>query len=100
MSSASAHDVASATVGPEAMSAGWSPGTSEINRLTTLAGWQAAASRPPFMPDKWRRTQFISDMLSPDLSRARLMFCLSSSEIPSPGMDKRDEHPPEQDRKK
>ncbi|MET3415049.1 hypothetical protein ABIC30_006251, partial [Methylobacterium sp. 1030] len=23
-------------------------------------GWQAAVSRPPLMPERWRRTQFMS----------------------------------------
>ena len=36
-----------ATGRPEAMTAGSSPGTSEIARVTTRAGWAATASRPP-----------------------------------------------------
>ena len=40
------------TLGPDAISIGSSPGTSEINRLTTRAGWQAAASRPPLTADR------------------------------------------------
>ena len=50
--SASVQVVGSATVGPEAMSIGLSPGTSEISSVSTRAGWQAAASRPPLMPDR------------------------------------------------
>jgi hypothetical protein len=56
--------------GPEAMSTGWSPGTSEISRFTTRAGWQAAARRPPLIAERWRRTQFISEIVAPDLSSA------------------------------
>ena len=68
--------------GPEAMSIGSSPGTSESSRFTTRAGWQAAASRPPLMADRCRRTQFISLMLAPLASRARLSACLSASVRP------------------
>ena len=39
--------VGSGTVGPEAISIGLSPGTSEMSSVTTLAGWHAAASRRP-----------------------------------------------------
>ena len=52
IASASAQVVGSGTVGPDAMSIGSSPGTSEISSVTTLAGWQAAASRPPLMADR------------------------------------------------
>jgi hypothetical protein len=40
--------VASASVGPEAIAAGSSPGTSLINRVSTGAGAASAARRPPF----------------------------------------------------
>ena len=80
--SASAQVVGSATVGPEAISTGRSPGTSEISSVSTCAGWQAAASRPPLMADKCRRTQFISLMVAPDASRARPTLCLTSSVSP------------------
>ena len=68
MASASTQLEVSPTVGPDAMSQGWSPGTSEISSVTTLGGWQAAAKRPPLMAERCRRTQFISLMLAPDLS--------------------------------
>ncbi len=77
------------------MSSGLSPGTSEISSVNTLAGWQAAASRPPLMADRWRRTQFISLMLAPDLSSARATRCLSSSVRPGPGKGSSAEPPPE-----
>ena len=57
---ASAKVVGSATVGPEPMTEGSSPGTSEMTRVTTRAGAAAAASRPPLMAERCLRTQFIS----------------------------------------
>ena len=75
---APAQVLASATVGPEAMSLGASPGTPEISRVTMRAGWQAAARRPPFSADRWRRTQFLSPMLAPLASKALLIACLSA----------------------
>ena len=69
---ASAKVEASGTVGPEAMTAGSSPGTSEITRVTSRAGWAAAASRPPLMADRCLRTVFISPIGAPERSRARV----------------------------
>ena len=69
MASASAQVVASGTVGPLAMMLGSSPGTSLIVSVTTRAGAQAAASRPPLMRERCLRTQFISEMLAPLASR-------------------------------
>src|SRR3546814_1330024 len=68
---ASAKLVGSATVGPEAITAGSSPGTSEISRLTTRAGAAAAARRPPLMAERCLRRQFISSMAAPERSSAR-----------------------------
>jgi hypothetical protein len=65
MASASTAVVGSATVGPEAITAGSSPGTSEIARVSTRAGQAAAASRPPLIAERCLRTQFISPMLAP-----------------------------------
>src|SRR4051794_6026114 len=56
---ASAKVDASATVGPEAMMAGSSPGTSEMTSVSTRAGWAAAARRPPLMAERCLRTMFI-----------------------------------------
>ena len=67
--SASANVVGSGTVGPEAITAGSSPGTSEMTSVTTCAGAQAAASRPPLIADRCLRTQFISAMLAPALEQ-------------------------------
>ena len=92
---ASAKVVGSATVGPDAITAGSSPGTSEIRRLTTRAGAAAAARRPPLMADRCLRTQFISAMLAPDFNRARLTARLSSSVRPGAGNASSAEPPPE-----
>ena len=56
---ASAKVVGSGTVGPEPITAGSSPGTSEIRRLTTRAGCAAAARRPPLIAERCLRTAFI-----------------------------------------
>jgi hypothetical protein len=74
---------------------GSSPGTSLMVSVTTRAGAQAAASRPPLMRDRCLRTQFISEMLAPLLSSSRLMRCLSSSVRPSAGSVSSAEPPPE-----
>lgn len=87
--------LASPTVGPEAISAGWSPGTSDSSRVMTRAGWQAAARRPPLMAERWRRTVFISPILAPLASKARLMACLSCKVMPGSGKGSRAEPPPE-----
>ena len=50
--SASPQVVGSATVGPEAISTGLSSGTSEMSKLMTRAGWQAAARRPPLIAER------------------------------------------------
>ena len=62
---ASAKVVGSGTVGPEAMTAGSSPGTSEIASVTICAGAAAAASRPPLIAERCLRTQLISPMVAP-----------------------------------
>ena len=48
------------TVGPEPISSGESPTTSEMARVTSRAGAAARASRPPLNRERWRRTQLIS----------------------------------------
>ncbi len=85
IASASAEVVGSATVGPEAITQGSSPGTSEIIRVTTRAGAAAAASLPPLIADKCRRTQFISEIVAPLFRSALLIACLSASVTPSAG---------------
>ena len=93
--SASAKVVGSGTVGPEPITAGSSPGTSEIRRLTTRAGWQAAPRRPPLMAERCLRTQLISSMAAPERSSAPVIACLSASSIPGAGRVSSAEPPPE-----
>ena len=85
----------SPTVGPEPITAGWSPGTSEIASVTTRAGCARVASRPPLMRERCFRTVFISVMLAPERSSARVMSCFSSSVIPAAGAIQLADAPPE-----
>ncbi|OIQ64665.1 hypothetical protein GALL_537830 [mine drainage metagenome] len=93
-SSASAQVLGSGCVGPLAITAGSSPGTSEISSVCTGAGAHAAASRPPLIADRWRRTQFISAIVAPLSSSSRLMRCLSASVSPAAGSGSSAEPPP------
>ena len=93
--SASAQVLASGTVGPLAMTEGSSPGTSLMASVTTRAGAQASASRPPLTADRCLRTQFISAMVAPEWSNSLLMRCLSCSVKPSAGKLSKAEPPPE-----
>ena len=92
---ASAKVVGSGTVGPEAMVAGSSPGTSEIARVSTRAGHAAAASRPPLIAERCLRTQFISEIVAPERSRSPVTACLSASATPGAGTASSAEPPPE-----
>ncbi len=93
--SASAQVVASGRVGPLAIRVGSSPGISEISSVSTRAGAQASASRPPLSAERCLRTQFISPMLAPLRSSALLTACLSSSVRPGAGAASSAEPPPE-----
>ncbi len=93
-SSASANVDGSATVGPEAMTAGSSPGTSEMAKVTTSAGRHAKASRPPVMAERCLRTQLMSSMGAPDASNRRLVCCRSARVRPRAGRVRRAEPPP------
>ena len=84
------------TVGPEAITAGSSPGTSEISRLTTLAGWAAAASRPPLIAERCLRTHVhLADVGAARRASALLTACLSASVSPRPASASSAEPPPE-----
>jgi hypothetical protein len=91
----SASVLGSATVGPEAMAAGSSPGMSLIAKVTTRAGRAASARRPPLMRERCLRTAFISTMLAPLASRLRLTACLSARVISPAGSTSREEPPPD-----
>ncbi len=74
---ASAKVEGSGTVGPEAMTAGSSPGTSEIAKVTICApGAAAAASRPPLIAERCLRTVLISPIVAPERSKARVTCLL------------------------
>ena len=73
----------SGTVGPEPITAGSSPGTSEIASVST-ARVRAPARRPPLMRERCLRTVFISPMLAPERSSARVTACLSASATLAP----------------
>ena len=85
----------SGTVGPLAITAGSSPGTSLMSSVTTLAGAQRTASRPPLIADRCLRTQFISSMAAPLFSSAWFTACLSSSVSPGAGIESNADPPPE-----
>ena len=87
--------VGSATVGPEATTAGSSPGTSEITSVNSRAGQAAAARRPPLTAERCFLTQFISAIEAPLFSSARFICCFSASVMPSNGNASRDDPPPE-----
>ena len=92
---ASSKLVGSGTVGPEAITAGSSPGTSEIAIVTTRAGIAAAASRPPLIAERCLRTALISLIVAPERSSARVTACLSASVMPGAGSESRAEPPPD-----
>ena len=93
--SASAQVVASGSVGPEAITDGSSPGTSEMSRVSMRAGRQASARRPPLIAERCFRTQLISPIVAPEFSSSRDSARLSSSVMPSPGSASGAEPPPE-----
>ncbi len=63
---ASASVVGSGTVGPEAITAGSSRGTSEIASVRIRPALRAApARRPPLMRERCLRTQLISSIAAP-----------------------------------
>ena len=95
ISSASAQVVGSGSVGPDATLAGSLPGTSEISKVNTLAGWQAAARRPPLIDERCRRRQFMSLMVTPISISWRMMSWASSKVTPGAGSASRDEPPPD-----
>ena len=82
-------------VGPEATSAGLSPGMSETTSDTTLAGQAAAASRPPLIVETCLRIVFIAAIGAPEASSASLTAISSASVRPSAGDGSSAEPPPE-----
>ena len=77
------------------MTAGESPGTSEIASVTSFAGAQAAASLPPLIAESCLRMRFIVPIGAPEASSALLTSFLSSSVRPGAGKVSSAEAPPE-----
>ena len=95
MARASASVVGSGTVGPEPITAGSSPGTSEMATATSGAGNACCASRPPLMRERCLRTVLTSTIEAPEARSARVTACLSASERPAAGAIQFAEAPPE-----
>ena len=71
------------------------PTTSDTIRVATGAGAAASASRPPFSPERWRRTVFTAVIGSPLRSRAAPTACRSARVHPGSGTSARDDPPPD-----
>ena len=69
-------------VGPDATSAGLSPGMSDTTSETTLAGQAAAARRPPLIVETCFRSVFIAEIGAPEASSAWLTAISSASVRP------------------
>src|SRR5688572_4239607 len=80
---------------PEPITAGSSPGTSEIVSASPGRGAASAASPPPFKHDRRLRTALIEAMPSPEPSSQPFTRCNSSSVIPGDGTSTKLEAPPE-----
>ena len=92
---ASATVEGSGTVGPEPMTSGSSPTTSEIISVSSVAGKAACASWPPLIRLRCLRTAFISWMVAPQASRPRVRICLSASVSGGAGAGSIADAPPE-----
>src|SRR6266404_3713368 len=90
-----ADQVGPRAVGPEAMTAGSSPGTSEIASVTMRAGAAAAASLPPLMAERCFLTVLISVIVAPERRSARVTACLSASVIWGAGTESNADPPPD-----
>ena len=96
MARASASVVGSGTVGPEAITAGSSCGTSEIASVTMApACCPARASRPPLICDRCLRTQLMASIGAPERSSARVTACFCAKLTPSTGAIQFAEPPPD-----
>ena len=86
----------SGTVGPEAITAGSSKGTSEIASVRIERALRAAsARRPPLMRERCLRTVLISPIGAPERSIARVIACFSESVRSPAGAIQLAEPPPE-----
>ena len=85
----------SGAAGPEPITSGLSPITSETSSASTFAGHARRASRPPLIADKCLRTALISWMSAPHASSSRVTSCFSASVIGGAGSGSSAEAPPE-----
>ena len=95
ISNASLQVVSSGKVGPLAITLGSSPGTSEMTKVTTLAGEENCAKRPPLIFERCFLTQLISEIDAPQDSNCLLTSFFSSRLIPSAGTVNKADPPPE-----
>ena len=85
----------SGTVGPEAIASRSSPITSESMGVTSVAGYAARASFPPFIPEICFLIVLISCMLAPHFSNSCVVACLSAKVIPATGSGMSADPPPD-----
>ena len=78
---ASSNVLSSGTVGPEAIMSIGSPITSDSISVTSVEGYEAFASCPPFMVDKCFLTELISPISAPQLSSSFEATCTSCKDI-------------------
>ena len=87
--------VGSATVGPEGITAGSCAGNIGDGQGDHSRRKAAAARRPPLTAERCFLTQFISEMVAPDLSSVMFTACLSSRVRPGAGRVRSADPPPE-----
>ena len=92
---ASAYVVGSGEKGPEAITDGSSPGTSDRSSAQMAAGCAARASSPPLTSERCLRTALNDAMSAPARRRRRNVSAFSSIVIPSAGADSMAEPPPD-----
>src|SRR3990170_191009 len=92
---ASAYVVGYGEKGPEAITDGSSPGTSDRSSDQTVAGCAARASNPPLTSERCLRTVLNDAMSAPARRRRRDVSAFSSAVIPPTGADSIAEPPPE-----
>ncbi len=92
---ASANVLASGAAGPDPITPGSPPMTSESSRASTRAGAANRASWPPLMSEMCFRTVLIWWIFAPHASRILVTACFSSRVIGGAGRVRRAEAPPE-----
>ena len=95
MARASEKVVGSGESGPEAMTSGGSPNTSDRINARTLAGTAMCAMRPPLRRSRCLRTQLSSSMVAPARSNVSVVPRTADSATPVAGRVMSAEPPPE-----